>query len=271
MREIVNAFSLFVSNRSNVMQAKWLNNVGQFTKQNSPTILSAVAVGGVVATAILAVRATPKAVRRIEQLEDHGELRVSRTEKVKETWTLYIPAGLSGLATVGCIIGANAIGTRRNAALLAAYTLVDSTFREYKDKVVEKLGEAREQHEIGDSIMQDRIDKNSPSSEVIIMAGGDQLCYDSLTGRYFKSDIETLRRAENEINRRIIAGDMYASQNEFYEQVKLPNVDIGDELGWNIDNPIKLIFSSHLNECSGEPALAVRYEKLPVRDFGKAF
>jgi uncharacterized protein DUF6353 len=250
------------------MQAKWLNNLGQFTKQNSPTILSAIAVGGVIATAVLAVRATPKAVKRIQELGDDGELEVKKTEAVKATWTLYIPAGLSGMATIACIIGANQIGIRRNAALLAAYTLVDSTFREYKDKVVEQIGKEKEAR-VGDAIMEDRISKDPNAKEVIIIAGKDQLCYESLTGRYFRGDIEDIRRAENEINRKIVTSDMYASQNDFYDEIGLPHVGIGDELGWSIDNPIKVIFSSHLNECTGEPALAIRYEKPPRRGYAE--
>jgi Family of unknown function (DUF6353) len=250
------------------MQAKWLNNLGQFTKQNSPTILSAIAVGGVIATAVLAVRATPKAVKRIQALGDGGELEVKKTEIVKETWPLYIPAGLSGMATIACIIGANQIGIRRNAALLAAYTLVDSTFREYKDKVVEQIGKEKEAR-VGDAIMEDRIRQDPNAKEVIIIAGKDQLCYESLTGRYFRGDIEDIRRAENEINRKIVTSDMYASQNDFYDEIGLPHVDIGDELGWSIDNPIRVIFSSHLNECTGEPALAVRYEKPPRRGYAE--
>jgi Family of unknown function (DUF6353) len=253
--------------RSTFMKARWLRHLGQFTSQNSPVILSGIAVGGVIATAVLAVKATPKAMKSLEKLEGENPSTLEKAEKV---WKFYVPAGLSGAATIACIIGANTIGMKRNAALVAAYTLVDSTFREYKDHVIAEIGDQKER-KIHDKIMTDRLENNPPdSTQVIVVSGGDQLCYDSLTGRYFKSDIEKIRRAENEINRRIL-NDMYAAQNEFYDLVGLPYTTIGDELGWNIDCMVDLRFTSHLREDTGEPCLAIGYNRLPIKDYGKVF
>ncbi len=247
------------------MDTTWLTNVGKYIQQNSPTILSGVAVGGVITTAVLAVKATPKALVRIDNLEqDHD---ATKAEVVRATWKFYIPAGLAGAATIGCIIGANTIGSKRNAALLAAYSLVDQTFREYKDQVFKQLGEAKER-KIHDAAVIERMEKNPPKDgQVLVFGGGDQLCFDTLTGRYWRSDIEQIRRAENEVNHRILA-DMYCSQNEFYELIGLEPVLVGDELGWNIDHRMELIFTSHLNP-EGVPCLAVGYKQLPFREYGK--
>lgn len=249
------------------MHAKWLNSISRLTKDNSPTILSAVAIGGVIATAILAAKATPKAIEKLEDVDPAD--KILKRQIVAETWKFYIPAGMSAAATIACIIGANKIGIRRQAAVAAAYTLVDTSFREYKDHVLQEIGEAKER-KIHDKIMIDRMENNPPPAEVIVIGGGDQLCYDSLTGRYFKSDIEAIRRAENEVNRRVLT-NMYASQNEFYELLGLGSTIVGDELGWNIDRLMELRFTSHLSECTGQPALAIGYKELPVKDYGKCF
>lgn len=266
------------------MDTAWLNRIVQFGKQNSPAILSGVAIGGVIGTAILAAKATPKAQRAILELQeskydeagpllkDQDEIRMINPkpmEIVKATWKHYIPAGLSGIATIACIAGANKIGTQRNAALIAAYTLVDSSFREYKDKVLEEIGVGKEE-KIREAVAQKQIEQaGSPSREVILATGSDQLCFEAWTGRYFRGDIEKIRRAENEINHRI-GQDMYASLNEFYDEIGLEHTDAGDEIGWNVENRVKLAFTSHLHP-DGIPCLAFSYLNNPRADFGKCF
>ena len=261
---------------------RWIRLAGQSASANSPAILSGIAVAGVIATVTLAVRATPAVLRLIRELEDEkwangGETLMekdearnndlSRTEIVKSVWHLYIPAGVAGIATISCVIGANKIGARRNAALVGAYSLVDTAFREYKDEVVRQIGNVKER-KVTDQVAVNQMERNPVvDSQVIITGGGEQLCYDSLTGRYFRSDTELIRRAENEINRRVV-NDMYASHNEFYELLGLAPTTIGDELGWNIDNFIEIILTAHLAQ-DGVPCLAIGYVHMPRKDYGK--
>jgi hypothetical protein len=240
---------------------QWAERLAQSVKNNSPVILTGIAVGGVIATAVLAARAAVKVEKDTEGLE------LTVKEKIQGNWKTYSPAVVSGAATIACVIGANRAGARQHAALFGAYTLVDTAFREYKDKVIQEFGVTKER-KVHDKLMVDKMESQPViNTEVIITGGGDQLCYESLTGRYFKSDIESIRRAENEINRRIVR-DMYASQNEFYSLLGLAQPTIGDELGWNIENFIQLVFTSHLSE-EGTPTLAVGYTRLPRADYGK--
>lgn len=250
--------------------ANWLKIVSRTLKDNSPAILSGISVAGVIGTAVLAARCHVNA--RIELADatinsDDENRDLTLKETVQATWKCYIPAAISGAATIACIVGANQIGARRNAALLGAYTIVDSAFREYKDKVIETIGEAKEK-KVVEEIHQDRIDRNpTANTQVIITGGGDSLCYDTLTGRYFKSDIEAIRKAANDINAMVIH-DMYASQNEFYRLLGLGDVVVGDELGWNLDVLMELEFTSHLSDC-GQPCIAIGYAHLPIKDYGK--
>lgn len=260
----------------------WLRLTGRTFSSNSPAILSGIAVGGVIATAILAVRATPKALDCIADAQDHKaeyfdpaakeenpglKEDLTPVETIKVVWKLYIPAAAAGVASIACIIGASQIGARRNAALVGAYSLVDTAFREYKDEVMHQIGTAKER-KVVDQVAVNQMERSpATDSQVIITGGGDQMCYDTLTGRYFRSDIELIRRAENEINRRVLA-DMYAAHNEFYDLLGLAQTTIGDELGWNIDNLIELVFTSHLAP-DGVPCLAISYARLPRKDYGK--
>ena len=248
----------------------WLRQIGQAANKNSPSILSAAAVAGVAATAILTGKA---AIRARDHLNDvyaakvlslpDGEMPqdLTRAEVIQATWKIYTPTAVTAAATIACIIGANQIGLRRQAAMFGAYTLADTAFREYKDEVLEQLGVAKER-KIHDEVAKKQIDANPVTSkEVIIVAGGDQLCFESSTGRYFKSDIETIRQAENHINRGINS-NMYASHNEFLEFLGLGPAALGEELGWNIDNPVECVFTSHIAD-DGRPCLAVGYKHLP--------
>lgn len=246
-------------------------NIGRMVSENSPAILTAAAAVGTVTTTVLAVRATTNAIRYIDRVESvHGTPSLKRTlfeSRIKLVWKHYVPVMTMGGVTVSCIIGANTISARRSAALLTAYSLSEATFREYKTKVVETLGASKDQKVI-DEIAQDRVDKNPiGNNEVLITSGGDVLCYDELSGRYFESSVETIRKAQNDINAEII-NNMYASQNEFYSQIGLPPITMGDELGWRSDHLMEIKFTTVLSE-DNKPCLAMNYDQFPIKSYYK--
>ena len=103
-------------------------------------------------------------------------------------------------------------------------------------------------------------------SEIIFVGDGETLCYDVLSGRYFKSKIDKIKKAENDLNRRM-RDEMYISLNDFYYEVGLEPIKLGDDLGWNIDNGyIDLRFSSQL-ATDGTPCLVIDYGYGPRYDF----
>lgn len=242
---------------------------------NSPLILTGVAVTGVVTTSVLAVKATFKAADTLQVeyavlLAEVGSVDrmapLTNRYKVELVWKHYIPAALTGVVTIACIVGANTINTKRNAALVSLYSITETALKEYKDKVVETIGDAKEK-QIGDAVAADRIDRNPVGvNEVFITGSGDQLCYDDLSGRYFRSDIEAIRKAQNDINVMVI-NEMCASQNEFYNMIGLSDSAFGEEVGWTTDNLLDIHFTSHIAE--GKPCLALNYTTSPVRNFHK--
>lgn len=238
-------------------------------KKHSPTILTGVGIAGMITTTILAVQATPKALRLLEE----KKADISETEKlppievVKAAWKVYVPAVLTGTLSTVCLIGANSVNQRRGAALAAAYSLSESALKEYREKVVETIGKKKEQA-IRDDIAKDRVTAN-PVREVVVTDRGSTLCYDSLSGRYFKSDIETLRRTVNDLNRRM-RDEMFISLNDFYCAVDNPDLGptkLGDRLGWTIDKGyIDLGFSSQLT-ADGTPCLVLDYTVAPEYEY----
>ena len=241
-----------------------------FVTRNSPTILTVGAVAGVITTVILTVRAVPKAEAAIHEATpldfQNDEFHpLTRVEKVKVAWKFYIPTAVMATATIACIIGGNTISTRRTAAIASAYTLADTAIKEYQSKVVETLGEGKET-KIRDAIAQDRLDANPVGQNAVYIAsGGEMLCYDTISGRYFKSDIETLRRAENELNHRLI-NSSFISLNEMYREIGLEPVKLGDDMGWIPDNMIDFRFSSRIAD-NNTPCIVLDYHIDPKLDY----
>lgn len=238
-------------------------------KKHSPEILTGIGIAGMITTTVMAVRATPKALVLIDNKLDELEVdNLTPVETVKAAWSCYIPAAVTGALSVACLIGASSVNVRRNAALATAYTLSESALKGYQEKVIETIGEKKEQS-IKDSIAKDKLDKNPVGKrEVIITEKGNTLCYDAVSGRYFRSDIDIIKKAVNEINRNMLT-DMYVSLNDFYYEIGLDNTKLGDDLGWNVNEGlIDLDFSSQL-ATDGTPCLVIDYRVAPRYDYHK--
>lgn len=232
---------------------------------HSPVIMTGMAVAGVVTTSYLTARGTVKAVVDLYQDTDEIEAEDERTfmDKAKIVWPHYVPAAASGVATIVCILSGHSIHTKRQAALMGLYSVTDKAFTEYQAKVKETIGENKEQ-KIRDEVAEDRI-REAPVANVVVTGGGDHLCFDTFTGRYFRSSVEKIRKAENDINAEVI-NNCYASQNDFYRNIGMETTAYGDEIGWRIGHMMELTFSSHLSS-EGEPALAINYRAEPIRDY----
>jgi Family of unknown function (DUF6353) len=249
-------------------------NIQSFIKANSPAILTGFSVAGVIGTAVLASKAAVVARDYINAEEiaartstGDADYECNNRRKVELTWRFYIPAGLAGAATIATIVGAHRIGMRRQASLIGAYTLADSALREYKEQVL-KVVSPQKAGQIEDEINKERLHRSSlGDSQVYITGLGEQLCMDSLSGRYFNSDVESIRRAANDVNQQVLR-DMYASQNDFYEGLGLAGTTLGAEMGWNIDNLLDVHFSTLLAE-DGRPCLVLGYVNLPKVGYDK--
>lgn len=241
----------------------------KFLQDNSPTILSVIGVIGTVTTAILTGRATFKAAELI-----HDEDVILRTKqedlldskgKVLLVWKEYIPPVASGAVTVAAIIGANRISVRRAAALAAAYSLAEGRISEYREKMQEKLGITKEQQARAE-IAQAEVNRNPVINQTVILTGnGEVLCYDQQAGRYFKSNMEKLRRVQNDINSEVL-GNGYSTLRDFYTYLELPETPYCDEVGWTQDELLELQFSTVLTD-DNTPCLAFEYNYVPIRGY----
>lgn len=205
---------------------KITNGTVSFVKHNSPTILTCIGAVGVVGTAILTGKAVLKASKLLEEAKEEKGEDLTPMETLQVAGPTYIPAVLTGVATITCIFGANTLNKKKQAALLSAYTLLDRSYKDYKEKVEELYGEGAGRN-LRNELAKDKYDETNISVD-----DDKQLFYDEFSERYFESTMEKVLEAEYELNH-IIARDCGAFLNEFYELLGIDAVDYGDYVGWS--------------------------------------
>lgn len=239
----------------------------KFLDDKAPMILTGLAVVGVGATAILTGKAALKVHEVMRDVEfDSLEPSDKHELVVEEIIPAVIPPVAAGLFTVGCVVGAQAKNGARIAALAGAYTLKDQAFADYKEAAEGFLGKKKSQ-EVHEKVAQKRLTGDpAPNDNYILATGhGDMLCYDLMTGTYFKSDVESIRRAVNTINAQIL-DDGEATWNDFRYELGLPDVKLGGALGWNVcdDRRLDVDFSAVLID-EKTPVITIEYAVRPIK------
>lgn len=247
------------------------NDCARLIKANAPAILTASACVGTIATAILTAKSTTLA---IDKIADYCEANLrspedlSWKEKFSVSYRVYIPPAIAGVCTLVSIIAANRIQYARGAAFALAYSGSEAAFRRYREAVSDVV-KPKDVQKITSRVAEKSVQeagKPVPGT-VLVASSGDVLCYDVFSGRYFKSDIETIRRVENNINGQLNA-ECYASLNEFYAGLGLPPIAAGELVGWSVPNSLSVEFGSQLTE-KGEPVLTVDFLVSPKENYFK--
>lgn len=247
---------------------------GMTLNRNAPAILTGLGVAGVLTTGYLSATGALKGAQWLAQAEAVREMEEDETsltlkDKFKIVWPAYIPAVAVGSITIAAIITSQSLSARRQAAVVSLYTLTDKAYTEYREKVIEKIGEKQELA-VRDQVAQDRMAQNvTPTTEVIITGDGDQLVYDSMSGRTFKSNADKIRKAQNELNNMIIRNE-YASQNDWFNLIGLAPLVYGDEVGWNHGNMIEVHFASMMLPDE-RTCLSINYKTEPLHHYYRTF
>lgn len=244
-----------------------LNGSKLFVKRNGSTILTCIGGAGVIATSVLAVKATPKALLLLEHAKEEKGETLTKFESVCVAAPAYIPAVLVGASTITCIFGANLLNKRSQASLMSAYALLDSSYKEYKSKVVDLYGEEADLR-VREEIAKDKYagDGKKPNNDKVLF-------YDEFSGRYFESTTTEVLKAEYEINKKLSSwGGVYL--NEFYDLVGLEPTDYGEHLGWSAAGLYEMYWDQWLNFShekfildDGLEGYIITFEQEPVPGF----
>lgn len=265
-----------------------IKKIQKVLTRKSPEILTGIGIAGMITTTVLAVKATPKALRLIDEAEhkkavewnnenpdyDNGadRIKLTKTETVITAWKPYIPAVVTGVCSVACVIGANSVHLRRNAALATAYQLSTTAFNEYKEKVVETIGEKKEKV-VRQNIAKDKVEKNPVSkTEVFVTGNGTSLFYDPLSGRYFESDMNKVEKAVNNLNWSMNNGnEPYISLTQLYDELGLSHTGVSDNIGWKVeDGNIELAVSAQVSD-DGRPCLVMDFLRAPEYGYDRYY
>lgn len=234
-------------------------------QKNSPTLLVGAGAVGVVATAVLASKAT----LGLEEVLDAHEERIAKrsiliregnpeytedmakqdlvliyTKTIGNVVKLYGPALLVGTATVTCFVSSHNILNRRNAALTAAYAAVDKAFREYRGRVREQFGDEIDERLTHDFETVETVDEKGKTvtSEVVSTKGGHSAYarfFDDMNQNWNKSDpsmnVYFLRMQQNWMNDRLNSrGHVFL--NEVYDILGMERTKAGTVVGWVLGN-----------------------------------
>jgi hypothetical protein len=240
----------------------FINNAKEVLSKHSPEILTGIGIFSMITSTVLAVKVTPKAVDKIKKSNKKNTI-----DKIKIVWTDYLPSALFCANGVVCLISSNKINSKRNAALTTAYALSEKALLTYKDKVIETIGENKEK-KIRDEINQDKVNNDPPSNNTLILTSkGNTLMMDSISGRYFRSDIDYIKKSINELNKDMLSNMNYVSLNDLYKALGLDTVKNGDNIGWNIDDGLIDVEFSTCLAPNDEPAIVIDYNRQPKIKF----
>lgn len=212
-----------------------------YLKRHSSTILTVIGAVGVVGTAVMAAGATPKALQRVEKAKEEKGEELTKLETAMAAAPAYIPTAIVATSTIACIFGANVLNKRQQAALVSAYALVDTTHKDYTNKVKEMFGEETDVR-IRDAIMKDKRKEGVvafvPGLDPGDLDGEVCLFYDEYGERYFEASMNEVLNAEYHLNRNFALRGC-ANVNEFYSFLGLEEAVFGDAVGWSADKFIE--------------------------------
>ncbi len=207
-------------------------------RRSSPTILTALGIVGVIGTAGLAVKETPKALRLIKAKKNELEKdQLTPAELVQTTWRCYVPSALLGAGTIVCIIGIGVMDRRNQASLSSAYAMLNESYKQYRQAAKKVYGEDADSKihaEMAKDAMVASADwgfqvynmEMDPESEHLLF-------YDLSSKKYFNTTMAAVLNAQYHVNRNLaLRGD--CSLNEYLSFLGLDGVEHGDEMGWDI-------------------------------------
>lgn len=254
-----------------MIDLKKLIRVGNAALQkNAPAVLTGLGVTGLVSTTILGCHATVKSVDTLyvyeeNQAEHYGDFyKADIKEKIALCWKYYIPTFLAGGVSIACIISAQSVNQKRYAALASLYSLSETALSDYKKEAAELL-KNKDLLRLEDGVAEKKMSETPLSENYIIETGnGDHLFFDCMSARYFRTDIETVRRIQNNINADLVSGKtIFRDLNDFYYELGLEGVKYGDEMGWDAYQPLDIQFTSKICDDGQNTCMVIDYHLIP--------
>lgn len=247
-------------------------------KKYSPEILVVAGVVGTVASAVMACKATTKVGQIMDKAKKDIKLihdSVEHPENLPEEYTvedskkdlaivyahtgldlikLYGPSVALGALSIASILTSNNILRKRNVAIAAAYTVVDSGFKEYRGRVIERFGEELDKElklnikakEFEETVVDGKGKEKTVKKTVNVAEPNEYSdyarCFDDGCAGWDKDseyNLMFLRHQQNHANE-LLRSKGYLFLNDVYDMLGIPRTRAGQVVGWIYDekNPI---------------------------------
>lgn len=254
-------------------------------EKNSPAILTGFGIFGMGMAMVFMHKATRQATYILEdadydmavELDQNGcdsdeEYKEIEKKYYKEAYKkiipLYIPAVIAFSGSSICFIKSCSINSKRVAALTAYCALLETSYKEYADKVKEVIG-AKKEEKIRDEVIKDNLEKTQVPDGLVCL-DGEVLFYDKFRDGYFSARPDDVLNAVAEVNNTIFNHGMgFASLRDFYLEIdpRLASKAQAD-IGWNTNKPMLIRFSyqvaPNMSTC-----WCIEYVNMPRSEYDK--
>lgn len=263
------------------MKTNILNNVNRTlskakfnVQKHSPEILIVTGVVGVVASTVMACKATTKVgkiaeehksnINAVHEAVEKGvtnagesyneedakkDLTIYYTQTGLKYVKLYAPSVILGALSLTAIISSNNILRKRNVALAAAYTAIDKSFKEYRGRVVERFGKELDRElrynikakEIEEKVVDENGEEKTVKKTVEVYDPNNYSDYakifDESCIAWNKSaeyNLMFLKQQQAHANT-LLKQNGYLFLNEVYEMLGFEKTKAGQVVGWVYD------------------------------------
>lgn len=239
---------------------------GRFMKKHAPTILTAVGSGGAVTSVVMAIKATPKAMQLIEERKKREQKeKLTPLETVDTCWKVYIPTGSTLVMAVACVIGANCLNLKSQAALLGLYSAQGELIKDFKKKVNDSIGPEESKRLMNETIA-DKLRHDQRVINFEPIRPGEFPVHDELTGQVFSSTKQEVEMHILEAKNMLYETPFNElTQNEWLMNLGARTVKLGDEYAWTTETGFYAeVYTLDINNT---PCYTIRYEIDPVKRF----
>lgn len=238
----------------------------QLLKENSPTILTYIGAIGVISTAVLSAKATPKAIKLAEKSKEEKKTELTKVELVVSVLPAYIPTIAMASGTIFCIFGANVLNKKKQASIMSAYAMLNNYHKNYRNVLIEKYGE-----EVDEDVQAELARQRCDYHQIGIETPDQKMkFFDQFSGKYFTRYEREIMDAEYHLNRNFIMRG-YSNLNEFYTFLGLPETEQGEKIGWSCYDGYCWIDFQHLimtdRDDPGEQIYMIDYIFEPTEDY----
>lgn len=242
------------------MNLKYIaKSVLNWCKANPQIFITGLGVASAIATSITSGKCHVKAVKA-DELNPSDNL----LDFAKRNWKCYVPAAISLGVTIFAFGALHGATDKKYQALAAAYSVSQLDLSELRSRMAEQVKVLKEGATEKDKEV---ATKKLPDSTMVIFGDEQVLCVDAVTGRRFRSTPELLRKYCNNISEDLLNYGA-CPLNDFYSQINLSPVDVGDELGWEGGKTIEPQFMPVITD-SGSPAIKVAIKPAPQPNWFK--